>query len=74
MTDWDDIDFPVWIHYEFYDDTHEMLRDFEAKTGFDGELPRGHEMKYTTLVRWYKVEADGSVKGPYKNKGDEETI
>lgn len=79
MTNWNDINFPVWVEHEFYDDTYELLRDFEHQTGFnsnmdDNDAPGLREFKYTTMLVWYKVTEGGSVTGPYANKGDQEMI
>lgn len=75
---WDDIDFPVWIEYEAYDDTFSLLRSFEYQTNLhrgdhDG-TPGLRDFKYTVFCVWYKVEKDGTVTGPYANRGDEDTI
>lgn len=72
--DWDDIDFPVWIGYESYNDTWEMWREFKYSTNFyDGDYNREapRDMKYTTFTVWFKVNEYGSVEGPYDEKEGE---
>lgn len=75
---WDDIDFPVWVEVEHYDDDYGLLRSFEYQTGlYRGDhngAPGYGDMKYCVFCVWFKVEEDGSVEGPYANKRDEETI
>lgn len=75
---WDEIDFPVWLSYESYDDGFGLLRDFEHKTGlhrgdYDG-MPNVRNFKYTVFHVYFKIEEDGSISGPYAEKGDEEEM
>lgn len=75
---WDDIDFPVWVEYESYDDDYQLLRNFARQADlYRGDYngsPGYGDFKYTVFYVYYKVERDGSVTGPYANKGDENTL
>lgn len=69
--EWESLDFPLWIEWESYEDNWGMLRHVERQTGVpEDRIPAG-EMKYTVFCVWYKVEEDGTVKGPYDSRGGE---
>ena len=67
----DDIDLPVWIKIESYQDNYELWRAFVRETGVDEirDDLKG-EMKYSVFYVWYKVTED-SVEGPYDEKKGE---
>jgi len=68
--EWDDVEFPVWVDVEYYDDTWGLGRNFCRQTGLpEGEMTR--EMKYTVFRAWYKVLEDGTVEGPYTERNGE---
>lgn len=69
-TTFDDLDFPHWIGYEFYQDNWELYDHFVYDTGVDEDtIPDkvSSNMKYATLSVWYKVTEEG-VEGPYDSK------
>lgn len=67
----ENLDFPVWVEWESYNDTYGLLENFCYHTGLDHEdVPIAREMKYTVFCVWYKVTEDG-VEGPYSEKGGE---
>lgn len=72
---WDNIDFPVWVEVEHYDDKYGFKRKFLRSVGlYDGEFngdPSGREMKYCVFTVWFKVTEDGKMKGPYGKRGGE---
>ena len=72
---WDEIDFPVWIEFESYNDHWELLDKFHWQTGlYDGDhngTPGLRDMKYTVFTVWFTVDEYGSVEGPYDEKGGE---
>ena len=67
----DDLDLPVWVEMESYQDDYQLWRAFYRKTGVD-EIPddlKG-DMKYAVFYAWYKITEDG-VEGPYTEKEGE---
>lgn len=69
---WDEIDFPVWIDWESYNDSWDMLRKFQYKTGLHDSAADGlTDMKYTVFSVWFRIDEDGSVNGPYDEKRGE---
>lgn len=73
---WETIDFPVWVSIEHYGDNHKFLRGFQRQTDINAdEIPEYVDgMKYCVFTVWFKVEKDGSINGPYGEKGGEKTI
>lgn len=72
VLDWDDIDFPVWIEWESYNDTWRMYDKFFRKTGLHEDVTVDlRDMKYTVFHVWFRVDEDGSVEGPYDSKRGE---
>lgn len=66
--EWGELDFPVWIHVEHYEDNWEFLRRFVEETGVDKhETPR-EGFKYCVFSVWFKVTEDGKRHGPYDDK------
>lgn len=68
---WDDIEFPVWVEMESYNDHWELWDTFRWDVNYyDGDRNRSapSDMKYTVFSVYYKVEEDGSVEGPYDSK------
>jgi len=68
---WDDLEFPVWIEWESYNDNWNFMREFYRRTGlykgdYDGAVT--DEMKYTIFCVWFRVDEDGSVVGPFDAK------
>lgn len=75
---WNDLDFPLWIEHEVNYGNYELLRTFYHQTGLyrgnQNGTPDLKDFKYTIFTVWFKVEKDGTVKGPYENRGDTKTI
>ena len=70
---WEDVDWPVWIEYESYNDTWRMYDLFLRQTGIhEDAMPDGFtEMKYTVFSVWFKITEDGTVHGPYDDRNGE---
>lgn len=71
VTTLDDINLPVWIEMESYNDNYELWDAFWRQTGVDEiDSSLKKEMKYAVFYVWYKITEDG-VEGPYdKKKGE----
>ena len=71
---WDDVDFPVWISREWRDSKWDFYRDFLRTTGLHDDahgFPNVRDMKYTSILVYFKVTEDGDVEGPYDEKRGE---
>jgi len=68
---WEDVDFPLWIEYESYNDTYRLGKIVERRTGVPADnIPIYRDMKYTVFTVWFKITED-SVEGPYRSKEGE---
>lgn len=66
-----DLDFPIWVEWESYNDTYGLLDNFCYQTGLEHEdVPIARDMKYTVINVWFKVTRDG-VEGAYDEKNGE---
>lgn len=67
----EDLDMPIWVEMESYQDNYELWDNFWRQTGVD-EIPSDlkQEMKYSVFSVWYKVTEQG-VEGPYNEKKGE---
>ncbi len=70
-TEWSDLDFPLWIDVEHYEDNWEMVERVNWATGIDMDKIPSDEMKYTVFSVWFKITEGGLVKGPYDEKRGE---
>lgn len=75
VLDWDNVDWPVWIHWESYNDSWDMYRRFLRESGLHEDVAGDQrQMKYTVFSVWFRIDKDGSVNGPFENKGDDEAL
>jgi len=75
VVQWDDLDFPIWISMESYNDDWQMYRDFLYETNlYEGDfngMPNARNMKYCVFHVYFKVNEDGSIDGPYNERNGE---
>lgn len=72
---WDQLDSPIWIHEELRLDNWALYDTFHYSenfhTGDYNGAPSLRDMKCWLVPMWFKVNEDGSVEGPYDEKGGE---
>jgi len=68
---WEDLDFPIWLSYQFYHDNYELGYAVSHQTGIElEEIPYARDLKYCCPLLWFKIEEHG-IEGPYDEKGGE---
>lgn len=73
MTDkeWEDLDFPIWHRYEFYEDTYELYRSIAVSLDVgEDEIPcrLKDNTKYNVVTVYFKILESGKVEGPFDDK------
>lgn len=71
VSEWETLDFPIWIEFESYNDHYELGRAVERETGVDlDDIPIARELKYCVFYSYWKITENG-VEGPYDEKRGE---